>query len=755
MGRRMPGKILIFFSFLFLLIFYSVAGAQDSLFITGRDLLTFFPDIESGQKLVPDFIERLFGPTNINAALGNGRMAVGVANTGTVTVLKWPRPSYHDQLRYRTVSRDLPQMGARENDGIFFGLLFRDPGRCLWLRDASSIEQKYLSDLVNILQTTYRFEDQGLEVRVIDFVPDDHDALIRQVIVQSEAGTREEMPSEVVAFVNLSICQKKIPYVPVADWLFDSWGQDELAFQKKDHLLLQNGHSFGINQDPVLAAVGFWRASCGHQCGRDGLGAEGGEEAFQDAADGVLSGVRKAVGQVDGALAISLEFDTQGEADADFFILFGEQYDKVIDAVQRLRAAEAAELRTVAGIRDQNWLAAACIPDTDDEDLLAVLRRALLLTKVVRDERSGAFSCSVATQPPYALDWSRDGAYINLMLDRAGYLDWVTKHNLFYAEVQRWPLGNWDMCTYGDGVAGGPLFLELDTMGLTAWALWDHYRNLPAEQRAAYLNEVYPAIAKTADFFVFWRDPETLLPLPAFESDFPNITSTLLSAEMAWLSLRTAINAGELMGESYIRLADWRERKRELKKAIFKFYFNEEEQHFEGDPLTLAYLVYPVAFLPVEDQRVQNTADQVYQWLEPIVLGQTDGGSYLGLAAISLARAWQGQAEKLAKVEAVLDFLVDEIPTPGTHHYGECFVTLPDGYDTRTGIPHPMTAALTYLTAAEIYGVSCPPEGDDDDAADDDLVDDDLIDDDVADDDLTFDTDDDDDDDEQGCGSGI
>lgn len=732
---------------------------------TGVDftaLPTDFPIVsrswDSDSGLEPDFMEKLFGPTDIHGAVGNGRLAAGVNADGTITVLKWPRPSFHDQVRYFTRSRDLPLLGARENDGVFFGLFFTDPKRCVWLRYAERIEQKYLDDFANVLVTTYHLEALGLEVRVVDFAVTDADALVRRVsVLPTDDGA--ELPAALVAFANLSLCQVKLPFAPVADWLFDALRRDELVFDQTDHLLVQVGTSDQPRADPVAAAMGFWEASIGHQCGLDGAGDVGGEEAYSDACDGTLTGASAAAGEADAALAAPLFFGAAEEAGATFFIHFATDAEKARKAARRLRLRTPNDLLTGSVAQSRDWLLPACLPDTDDEDILTLARRALLLTRVVRDERSGALGCSVATQPPYALDWARDGTYMNLMLAEAGYFDLVTEHNRFYAAVQRRPLGNWDMCVYGDGVPGGPLFLELDTLGLTAWNLWRHFQVMPPADADEYLDEVYEAIARAADFFVAWRDPQTGLPLPAWESDFPAITSTLLSACMAWLSLRSAVEAGDVMGELPSRVDDWQNRQDELTQAIFEYYFNEDGRFFIGDPLTQAYMIYPVEFLPVDDPRMQNTAEKVYdEWLEPILAGETAGGSYLGLASIALARAWQGQPDKLVRVEGALDFIVHELPTEGTHHYGECFVTLEGGFETRTGIPHPMTAALTYLTAAEIYGVQCPPaatdddsDGDDDAAGDDDLADDDTSD---ADDDVAADDDDDDDsgDDASGCG---
>lgn len=661
----------------------------------------------------PDFIEQIFGPTDVNGVCGNGRLAVGVNRVGTVTVIKWPRPSFHDQLRYRTISRDLPRLGARENDGLFLGLVFRGAGRMLWLRDAPLIEQTYLTD-TNVLVTNYAFEDEGISVLVADAVLPGHDVLVRHV----EVDAKNTPPSSLVAFANLRLCRFKIPYAPVGDWLFDATGRDRLAYAPDAGMLTQVPDRNGPG-DPVAAAMGFLTPLSTFQCGIDGSTGD----AYQDAADGVLSGAARATGHVDAAMTTDLVFD-RGKALATFFVAFAPDVDEAIGIGLDLRRQDGTEWTYRSAKADWEWLAPACLPDTDDPDLQAVSRRALLVAHALTDARSGAIGCSVATQPPYAPDWSRDGTYVNRMLDAAGYWPAVSLHNRFYARVQRLPLGNWDMCMYGDGVPAGPLFLELDTLGLTAWNQWIHYTELPEGQMDAYLADVYDSIARAADFFTWWKNPVTGLPLPAFESDFVQPKSTLLSAGSAWVAVRVAQQAGEIIGETTERMDRWTQRRIELEAAIEEHYFDPQNNLFIGDVYTQAYMVHAFAYLESHHPVVQATADALMEWMEPILAGQTKGGSYLGLITLALVRAWRDDPEGRDKIEQVLDFLVHALPTAGTLHYGECFVTLDDRFDTRTGIPHVMSSALTFLVAAELYGVQCPQESpedpDDDDEVDDD-----------------------------------
>jgi hypothetical protein len=66
------------------------------------------------------------GPTDISAVTGNQRLSVALNEKGTITVLKWPSPSYYDQIKYRTTDRGERFDGALPNEGAFLGLAWRN-----------------------------------------------------------------------------------------------------------------------------------------------------------------------------------------------------------------------------------------------------------------------------------------------------------------------------------------------------------------------------------------------------------------------------------------------------------------------------------------------------------------------------------------------------------------------------------------------------------------------------------------------------
>src|SRR6266480_5562621 len=64
-----------------------------------------------------------YGPTDVNVQAGNGRVTVGENAAGTITVFKYPNPSYYNQVKYFAVSRDANRRVTAQfpNEGSFAG----------------------------------------------------------------------------------------------------------------------------------------------------------------------------------------------------------------------------------------------------------------------------------------------------------------------------------------------------------------------------------------------------------------------------------------------------------------------------------------------------------------------------------------------------------------------------------------------------------------------------------------------------------
>src|SRR5215813_11871206 len=145
----------------------------------------------------PNPFDLQYGATNVNAALGSGHLTAAFSRCGELTVLKWPGPSYHNQLDYLSSNapdaRRLPHFGALETQGAFPGIAYRlRSGRrgFTWLRDDGwSHVQHYSADTSDVLVDEAVNATLGLRVTAWSFVLPDRDVLVDHYEVRREHGS--------------------------------------------------------------------------------------------------------------------------------------------------------------------------------------------------------------------------------------------------------------------------------------------------------------------------------------------------------------------------------------------------------------------------------------------------------------------------------------------------------------------------------------------------------------------------------------
>lgn len=675
----------------------------------------------------------MYGPTDVNATSANGRMAAAFNRQGTVTVLRYPRPSYYDQVKYRTSSRDADRLGALENEGLFLGLLVPGEGTT-WLRDLPS-RQRYRTDTSDTVEVVHRADDLGVEVTVRDTVPVDVDALVRDVEVRVLDGATPPPGLQVVGFENLNLTVDRIPYFPVLDWCTEELNVDTATHDPDADAIVHTvtGTDLAAGATASVAmAMGFDRPSAQVQVGGDafeGTASPAGQpplptqDAYRDAADGELSGNTDWTGQTTGGLTAALDLADGGDR-LRLVVAGGEDAEEARTTLQAVRDTAPDAVMEAKQAWFDTQLADAPLPGTDDPDVLAVARRALVSLLSVVDAESGAIVASVATQSPYGEDWPRDGAFFNHVLDLIGHHDTVAQRLRWYASLQSdgspgptadgllepalVPAGNWAMNYYADGVAGGPIPWEIDETGYVLWAFWDH---VTWTDDLEVLREVWPAVVRAADFLTECRDATgNGLPCLAIEDDNPQPSQTIHGAGPVWLGLDSAVKAAKALGEDEAA-ARWAARRDELGAAI--------EQELTSDGVVgggNGVVVWPACLYPYDDPRFTDAHyAAVWDRLAPS-FAQPDagpGGRIRGLyeskGLLALAKATRDLPGWEDRVRTGLRWVATEHAEPDTRVMGEEWM-LRDG-DVQSGVsqPHVWEQVLFYLAALEAW----PPAGED------------------------------------------
>ncbi len=672
-----------------------------------------------------------YGPTDVQAQTGDGRLTVNENAAGTLTVFKYPNPSYYNQIKYLAVSRDIRGRVVPQypNEGSFAGLVYVTSHGTgfAWLRDWASA-QRYDSTDTAVPVTTYRSPARlGLTVSDADLVVPGTGTFVRQFWV-TRARRSPVRAARLVYFENFNPIANRLTYAPIADWC-QSALSDQAASYDSAHQAILNSWQ-GVDQSSgratsVTVAIGLAAPVAQHQVGGDGFDpaslAGQPDDPYLEVAHPPygLGGASSATGQTTGALGAPLRFDRRGRAALRVLITAATTVADAQAALEGARRASfPAELRSVTSYW-RPWLARTLLPASPNRRIVSVAKRTLITVRLAIDPDSGAIVASSDTQGPYGEDWIRDGSFINQLLDLNGFTAIVTRHNRFYAIVQTSttnpsplrPPGNWAMASYGDGIDGAPIPWEIDETGLGIWALESHARYLPVPARGPYLREVFPAISRAADFLTVCVDPLSGLQCSANEDDNPTPSQSLHGAETTELGLRSALAAAASLGEQGSEQVSWLGRLRQLDAAIAHLYDPASHSYREAQSGSNAYnvsygdggwMLWPVAFRPYADPAMRGEADAVRAAMDASL--RSPQGEYEGKALLGLAYAWSRPTPAQSReLHGVLAYLASTLTTP-TGLFGEAWERFGGRPLPVEDMPHVWEHTLFYLAALRIDG---------------------------------------------------
>ncbi|HKA27748.1 MAG TPA: hypothetical protein VKH82_00110 [Candidatus Binatia bacterium] len=193
----------------------------------------------------PNPFDLQYGATNVNAALGSGRLTAAFSRCGELTVLKWPGPSYHNQLDYLSSNavdaRTLPHFGALDTQGAFPGIAYRlRSGRrgFSWLRDDGwSHVQHYSADTSDVLVDEAVNATLGLRVTAWSYVLPDRNVLVDHYEVRRERGS-PVTGGTLIFYTNLQPTLARLPYFNFADWALDFQTDFVAAYDSRERAVL-------------------------------------------------------------------------------------------------------------------------------------------------------------------------------------------------------------------------------------------------------------------------------------------------------------------------------------------------------------------------------------------------------------------------------------------------------------------------------------------------------------------------------------
>ncbi len=363
---------------------------------------------------------------------------------------------------------------------------------------------------------------------------------------------------------------------------------------------------------------------------------------WKDAEDGVLAQNTIEQGSVDSTVAIHSIVPPHTETEVVMWLCLGTTLDEVVKLQQVILEETPERLMRNTANYWKSWVHKS----TDDFGSLSagsidLYKRSLMMIRTHADNHGGIVAAADSdimafNRDTYTYVWPRDGAFVSLALDEAGYSEVARRFFEFCERVQS-PDGYMLHKYNPDGSVGSswhPWFrdgeaqlpLQEDETSLVLYALNKHFEKT---QDFEFLQNMYETfIRKAAQFLCDFREEATGLPLPSYDlweehrGVFTYTTATVIAG------LQAAAHMSQMLGhvthsEHYHNVAD------EMKQALLFHLFDEKEQRFvkkikrkggktiERDltPDASIAIVWKLGILPPDDPRVVSTMQQLEKML--------------------------------------------------------------------------------------------------------------------------------------------
>lgn len=413
----------------------------------------------------------------------------------------------------------------------------------------------------------------GIEVSIKDSVYNEKDILIRQIKIKNNF----ESSREVKLFFNQQF------------EMYESYRGDTAYFDPTQNVIIhyKGRRIFLVNAINAKDLKQFSEYSIGL------LGIEGKEGTYKDAEDGKLESNPVEHGLVDSVIGLEFVIDANSTAESYYWLIVGKLQSEVLEMNSYINEKKPWYLMTTsknywrAWIKKQNFSFYGL-----NEEVVDLFKKSLFVLRSHVDNTGSIIASGDSDLLKYGRDtysymWPRDGAFVTMALDNAGYHG-ITKAFFEFCNDVISPEGFFLHKYRSDKSFGSSwhpwiregkpsLPIQEDETALVLWALWHHYTKT---KDIEFIELVYNSlIKKIANFLVSYFDPETMLPMPSYdlwEEKYGVHTFTVASVYGA---LTSAAKFAEILGKLESRDL-YLDRANKISEGIVQKLFSHNEKYF-------------------------------------------------------------------------------------------------------------------------------------------------------------------------------
>ena len=376
---------------------------------------------------------------------------------------------------------------------------------------------------------------------------------------------------------------------------------------------------------------------------------QGKEGTWRDAEDGELSMTTIDQGSVDSTVALHCNVLPNKDTDVHLWVCLGKNIDEVVNLQQFVLEETPEKTQRHCHNYWKSWVNKSQRDfGSLSENITDLYKRSLLLIRMHADNNGGLIAAADAdimafNKDTYTYVWPRDGAFVSVALDKAGYMEVTRRFFEFCTRTQSEDgymlhkfnpddsYGSSWHPWYKDNEAQLPI--QEDETALVVYAMWKHFERVHDFE---FMQDMYENFIKdAAEFLLRYREPDTGLPLASYDpwEEHRGVFTYTTACTIA--GLHAAAQICHVLGhhtheERYQDAAD------AMQQAMFFHLYDEETGrfvkkitrkdgktvHVDKTPDASITSIWKLGVLSVEDPRCVSTMEQ----LEQLLTVRTDVG---------------------------------------------------------------------------------------------------------------------------------
>jgi len=418
-----------------------------------------------------------------------------------------------------------------------------------------------------------RNDTLGVELSFLDIVYNEKNIFLRTVSVKNTSSHKKDIR----VFFNH---QFQISETTHADTAYYNPTVEAVVHYKGRRVFLVGGQSGGKRFDDY--SVGIFKI-------------EGKEGTWRDAEDGALSKNPIEHGSVDSTIRFSCPLEGGESSLIEYWIAVGETFSEVSALQDILLTKTPAHIRETTQDFWRAWVNKFNFTFYGlDERVVSLFKKSLLIIRTHSDNHGGILASGDSDnfrygRDTYAYVWPRDGAFVALALDKAGYSE--TSHRFYEFSNEVITADGYLLHKYQPDKSLGSswhpwikngksqLAIQEDETALIIIGLWEHYQK---NKNLEFIESLYNNFIKRgADFMVRYREGfVTGLPYQSYDLWEERNGISPFTASSVYAALKAAAQFSEILGKDEERMK-YEEEALEIQKAIVKYFFNEETKYFD------------------------------------------------------------------------------------------------------------------------------------------------------------------------------